>query len=643
MRKFVTRLILLAAVAGVAGMGYYIIHKMPEKKLEIPITQVKRGDLTLRTFVRGELQAVRSVVLSAPNLGASTQITDLAPPGALAQIKDLVVEFDDAELQTSLKEEELNVTQTEELLKKAEADQLIRRNQDQVDLLRARYAVRRAQLEVQRNELMSKIDARKNELTLEETKQALAKLEDDVKSRLQQGEAELAVLREQRRRAQLEVNRVRTRLAQTRVLSPISGLVSVKENRSGNFNFGQAAPEIREGDQINPGTPVAEILDLSEMNLMTRVNEIERANLHEGQEVLIQLDALAGKVVHGKIKTLSGTASSNVFSSDPTKRFDCFIAVDMKEVLGYVGASPQQIDRLMAVAAENAKRFASGAVTGSSSMLGGFGGPVGGPGGGFQAFGPGGGDNSPGAGDQPGGPDGAPGGGRGRPGGKTGGKAGGGGGAGRGLASMTPEERQKFVDQLAQGGGGGGGGRGGRGKGSGGPGGPQAPLPTLPGSPAGPAAEPDLSSLSLRQSIFQGFTADDREKAQLPQPPGEHSMTDVLLRPGLLGQAEIIVQKIPNVLYLPQQAIFEKNNQDVVFVRVGDRFEPRRVKLGGRTESQIAVLEGVKEGDTVALIDMEAGRNPQKKEKGSKSKSQGGGLPSPQARLERPAGLRERV
>ncbi len=628
MRKFVTRLILLVAVAGVAGMGYYLVRKMPEKKLEIPITQVKRGDLTLRTFVRGELQAVRSVVLSAPNLGASTQITDLAPPGALAQVKDLVVEFDDAELQSSLEEEQLNVTQTDERLKKAEADQLIRRNQDQVDLLRARYAVRRAQLEVQRNELMSKIDARKNELTLEETKQALAKLEDDVKSRLQQGEAELAVLREQRRRAQLEVNRVRTRLAQTRVLSPISGLVSVKENRSGNFNFGQAAPEIREGDQINPGTPVAEILDLSEMNLMTRVNEIERANLHEGQEVLIRLDALAGKVVHGKIKTLSGTASSNVFSSDPTKRFDCFIAVDMKEVLGYVGASPQQIDRLMAVAAENAKRFASGAVTGSSSMLGGFGGPGGGPAGGFQAFGPGAGDNGPDTGDQPGGPGGA----RGKAGGKAGGKVGG-GGAARGLASMTPEERQKFVDQLAQGGGGG---RGGRGKGSG-PGGP-----TLPGTPAGPAAEPDLSSLSLRQSIFQGFTAEDREKAQLPQPPGEHSMTDVLLRPGLLGQAEIIVAKIPNVLYLPQQAIFEKNGQDVVFVRAGDRFEPHPVKLGGRTESQIAVLEGVKEGDTVALIDMEAGRNPQRKDKGSKSKSQGGGLPSPQARLDRPAGLRER-
>ena len=195
-----------------SGLAYYAFRRMPERKLDVPLTQVKRGDLVVRTFVRGELQAIRSVALSAPNLGATTQITQLAPAGALAQVKDLVLEFDDAELQSSLEEEQLNVEQIDERLKKAEADLRIRRNQDQVDLLKARYGVRRAELEVKRNELVSKIDARKNELTLEETRRALAKLEEDIKSRLQQGEAELAVLQEQRRRAELEVNRVRARL-----------------------------------------------------------------------------------------------------------------------------------------------------------------------------------------------------------------------------------------------------------------------------------------------------------------------------------------------------------------------------------------------------------------------------------------------
>jgi hypothetical protein len=151
---------------------------------------------------------------------------------------------------------------------------------------------------------------------------------------------------------------------------------------------------------------------------------------------------------------------------------------------------------------------------------------------------------------------------------------------------------------------------------------------------AGPGAPIDLSSLSLRQASFQGFTAEDREKAELPEPPGENSVSDVLLRPGLLAEAEIIVAKIPDTLYLPQQAIFERDGKNVVYVRVEDRFEPRAVKLGGRTESQVAVLEGLRDGDTVALIDVEEARTPSKKGKDTKTKPQSKpSLPGSQAGL----------
>src|SRR5437867_3734272 len=378
MRSTLIRLIILLTLAAVAGMGYYLVKRIPDKKQEIPVIQVKRGDLLVRSYVRGELRSVRSALLTAPNLGGTAQVTLLAPNGALARSKDLIVEFDDSDLLASLEDAELAVTQATENITKAEADLKIRRNQDQVDLLKARYAVRRAELEVKRNELMSKIDAHKNELTLEEAKRALTKLEEDVKSRLQQGEAELAVLREQQRKASLEVNRVKLRIDQTRVLAPMTGLVAIKENRSGGFFFGQQLPDIREGDQLQPGMPVAEILDLSELEVAARVNEVERASLHEGQEVVVRLDALPGKMVHAKIKTLSGTASSNVFSSDPVKRFDCIFGVDMKEMLAQVGASKAQVDRILATAAENAKTFQAGGAPPPMpfSGPGGPGGPV---------------------------------------------------------------------------------------------------------------------------------------------------------------------------------------------------------------------------------------------------------------------------
>ena len=180
--------------------------------------------------------------------------------------------------------------------------------------------MRRAELEVRRNELISEIDARKNVLTLEEARRRKQKLEEDIKNRLQQREAELAVLREQINKAQLDVDRDRRRIEQSRVLAPMTGLVSVLQNRSGAAAAsGQSTPDIREGDQIPAGMSVTQLLDLSEMELVTKVEEVERANLKEGQTVVIRLDALPGKTVEGKIERLGNTASTNIFAGEATR------------------------------------------------------------------------------------------------------------------------------------------------------------------------------------------------------------------------------------------------------------------------------------------------------------------------------------
>ncbi len=638
MRSNLIRLILLLAAGGVAGTAYYLVKRLPERRQEVATFQVKRGDLTQRSYVRGELRPVRSITVTAPNLGSSVQVTRLATAGAMAQAKDLIVEFDDSDLKASLEEAELEVAEVDENIKKAEADLAIRRNQDQVELLRAQYAVRRGELEVRRAELLSKIDARKNELTLEEARRASAKLQEDVKSRVQQAEAELAVLRERRRRVMQDVRRARQRVDQTRILTPMTGLVALKENRGREgFMFGQQVPEVREGDQVSPGSPLAEVLDLSEMEISARVNEIERASIREGQEVLVRLDALPGKVVHGRIKNLSGTASSNIFSGDPTKRFDCTISVDMPELLTHVGAGKETIERIMATAAENAKRFASQIGGGASPVVAAADTVIresrGGPGGRGAQRGE-----------------------RGADGGGSEGRGGAGAAVsdadrqkmreafqqaagGRDPRQMSAEERQKFFEEMRQkmggqfqtrGSGEGGAGRSGGGRRGGregggpeagrergegprmmvfGPGQGQEGSRRGSGGPRGQGSEDDEGpALSLRQGAGdQQFTAEEREKAELPAPTDENSVMNVLLRPGLLAEIEIIVEKIPNTLYVLQRGVFEKGEKTVVYVRAGDRVEQRPVKLGKRTESRVAVLEGLREGEVILLADPEAG------------------------------------
>ena len=416
----------------------------------------------MRSFTRGELRATRTATLTAPNLFGTVQVTRLAPLGSFAREKDLIVEFDDSEVQSRLEQTQLQMEQLDEQIKKAQADLNIRNNQDQVDLLRANYAVRRAELEVKRNELLATIDQKKNLLNLEEAKRRLDQLKSDIKSKQEQAVAEIAVLRERRNRSMLDINREKMRLAQVKLLAPISGLVAIRQNRSGfSGMFGTTVPDIREGDQVPPGSPVTDVLDLSELEVIARVGEIDRANLKEGQEVLIRLDALPEKTFDGKIKSMSGTASANLFSSDPGKKFDVVFSIDMRQLLTSLGAKPDQIARILATAEINRKKPIAQPMT-SMLGMGGFPGAGGMAGGGMPGGAMAGGTMPGGAmpgGAMPGGamPGGPMQGGQGgaMPGGMQGGAGGAQGGGGRdfggggfGGGNMTPEQQQKMREAF---------------------------------------------------------------------------------------------------------------------------------------------------------------------------------------------------
>ena len=185
----------------------------------------------------------------------------------------------------------------------------------------------------------------------------MQQLESDIESRQAQADAEIAVLREKRAKSMIDVSRENARIAQCKVLSPITGLVSIRQNRGSFFgSFGQQVPDIREGDTLQPGAQVADVLDLSELEVVAKIGELDRANLNEGQLVNINLDAIPDKVFHGKIKSMSGTATSNPFGGDPGKKFDVLFSVDMKELMTGLGATPDQIRKVMETAASNAKK-----------------------------------------------------------------------------------------------------------------------------------------------------------------------------------------------------------------------------------------------------------------------------------------------
>jgi multidrug efflux pump subunit AcrA (membrane-fusion protein) len=85
-----------------------------------------------------------------------------------------------------------------------------------------------------------------------------------------------------------------------------------------------------------------------------------------------------------------------------------------------------------------------------------------------------------------------------------------------------------------------------------------------------------------------------------------------LLRPDMTTNTTITVAKREKVLVIPNQAVRREDGDRVVFVQEGDRLVRRPVKTGWKDKTYTEVLSGLKDGERVAVGDIENGKAPTK-------------------------------
>jgi len=73
------------------------------------------------------------------------------------------------------------------------------------------------------------------------------------------------------------------------------------------------------------------------------------------------------------------------------------------------------------------------------------------------------------------------------------------------------------------------------------------------------------------------------------------------LKPGLNGRARIIVQRLPDALFVPLDGVFERAGKSFVYVGRGDGFVKREVEIGDRNDVAVVIRAGLSDGEEVAL------------------------------------------
>lgn len=74
------------------------------------------------------------------------------------------------------------------------------------------------------------------------------------------------------------------------------------------------------------------------------------------------------------------------------------------------------------------------------------------------------------------------------------------------------------------------------------------------------------------------------------------------IKPGAIVRAEILINQLSDTIAIPNQAVFQKEASNWVLLQQGNELVQRTVKLGLRGANRSQVLEGLAEGDQIALF-----------------------------------------
>jgi len=318
-RQWIYGSLLTAFLVGCAGSDVRIDSG-------VPTTKVQKGDIQVKVVTTGQLKSVESRVLSAPPVGGGTlQIVELAHTGAPVHAGDVVIRFDPSEQEYNLEQNRNDLAQAEQEIAKARADAAVQTSQDELALLKDKFAVRRAELEVSKNELVSEIDAKKNLMTLEEAKRALAQLQEDIKSHTAANNAAIALSEEKKHKARLAIDQAELNIQKMTVKSPIDGLIMLNVNRDatgGAFFDGMQLPEYQVGDQTRPGSTVAEVIDIRQLQVTVQAKETDRSQLAAEQKAEVTVNALPAEQFGATIQTVAGASAHEFWDDNPQRTFE---------------------------------------------------------------------------------------------------------------------------------------------------------------------------------------------------------------------------------------------------------------------------------------------------------------------------------
>lgn len=267
------------------------------------LAPVSKGTFVVSVTTTGELQAKNSIEVRGPEGARSAgiwqmKISNLVAEGTVVDSGDFVAELDRSEITQKMKDSELSVEKFQSQFDQAVLDSTLALSEARDQLVNLGFSLEEKKIARDQSIYEAPAMQRQAEIDYERAQRAYDQAEKNYVTKQLQSVAkiravELDLIKEKNKRDIL----VQT-LREFRITAPASGMVIYAREWDGKKRV--------VGATVNPwSSTVATLPDLTKMESITYVNEVDIQKVRQGQDVQIRLDADPDKKLTGTITSVA--------------------------------------------------------------------------------------------------------------------------------------------------------------------------------------------------------------------------------------------------------------------------------------------------------------------------------------------------
>ena len=289
------------------------------------VTRVKKGDFKVVVTTSGELRAPKFVNISGPQnmqqaeIWNGVKIQSIVPEGTQVKEGDVVAELDRSPVATKMADVTLALQKAQAQNEQASLDSVLTLSKAREDMHTAGLTLEEKKLAKDQSKFEAPSVQRQAEIDHEKALRSLKQDSMDYRTKTEQAKAKMREVDADLERQKNKLKVIQDVMNGFTIKAPAPGMVIYIKDWQGKKRA--------VGSQVSPWEPsVATLPDLSVMESVTVVNEIDVRKLAVGQHVSLSLDADPGKRLKGTVAAVAGVGEQRPNSD--AKVFEVKITVE---------------------------------------------------------------------------------------------------------------------------------------------------------------------------------------------------------------------------------------------------------------------------------------------------------------------------